>query len=277
MINPDTQQQLRQRFNPDGSTLRLSQLRMLEILLHVDRVCRDNGISYWLSSGTLIGAVRHGGFIPWDDDVDIEMLSADYQKLIALLGRKECAGKYQLCTSATDPNFLFPYAKLHDPDSIIEEATGLDALQRYRGCFIDIFPLAPSGSLKAHRLSAKVLGTELKLAVATQNRGLKNQLVHVTSQKVLYPLLRWANKLKAGSRLRHTIPSFFHAQRNLKDIYPLSEVEFEGHRLLAPGNTDAYLTKLYGDYMLLPNIENIHTHAAKITILPQNNERFSRQ
>ena len=66
--------ELRQRYNPEGSLLRRHQLRMLEILKEIDRICQKHRIDYWLSSGTLLGAVRHGGFIPWDDDLDIEMV-----------------------------------------------------------------------------------------------------------------------------------------------------------------------------------------------------------
>ena len=78
------------RFNPEGSVLRLHQMKMLRILEFVDRVCRKHGIRYWLSSGTLLGAVRHGGFIPWDDDMDIEMLLtelADQQLRLDILKR----------------------------------------------------------------------------------------------------------------------------------------------------------------------------------------------
>ena len=71
MIDQEIQAKLREKFNPDGSMLRKQQLRMLEILLYIDKVCKENNINYWLSSGTLLGAVRHGGFIPWDDDLDI--------------------------------------------------------------------------------------------------------------------------------------------------------------------------------------------------------------
>ena len=73
-MDNNLKQELRKRFNPDGSLLRRQQLRMLELLEAVDLVCKKYDIPYWLSSGTLIGAVRHQGFIPWDDDLDIEML-----------------------------------------------------------------------------------------------------------------------------------------------------------------------------------------------------------
>lgn len=266
MIDNEQQRRLRERFNPDGSVLRQTQMRMLAILCHVDALCRRHGINYWLSSGTLIGAVRHGGFIPWDDDVDIEMPEDDYRRLIGLLSQERYAAPYRLCTSETDRNFLFPYAKLHDPCSRIEEATGLDALQRFRGCFIDIFPLAPSGSRRVHRLAGKLLGTEVKKTVASGNSGVANGLLRSFARVVCYPVLRLANSFFTGSRLRHRMPSYFPAARDVRDIYPLTEVEFEGHRFMAPRDTDAYLTKLYGDYMRLPDIDKIHVHASKIVL-----------
>ena len=85
LISKDEHQKLRERFSPDGSLLRRQQLRMLELLTEVDRICKRHHIQYWLSSGTLIGAARHGGFIPWDDDLDIEMLLPDYERLMRVL------------------------------------------------------------------------------------------------------------------------------------------------------------------------------------------------
>lgn len=98
--------ELRKRFNPDGSLLRRQQLRMLELLEVIDVICRKHQIPYWLSSGTLIGAARHKGFIPWDDDLDIEMLRSDYLRLLKVLPQ-ELPDNLALQTNETDPNYIY--------------------------------------------------------------------------------------------------------------------------------------------------------------------------
>ena len=82
MIDEKIQAQLREKYNPDGSAIRDAQLHMLNILKCVDGICRKHNIPYWLSSGTLLGAVRHQGFIPWDNDIDIEMPVEDYKRFL---------------------------------------------------------------------------------------------------------------------------------------------------------------------------------------------------
>ena len=93
MIDKQTQEELRARYNPDGSDLRRLQLHMLDLLVEFDRICRKNDIDYWLEYGTLIGAARHGGFIPWDDDLDVTLLKKDRKKLIEAL-RKDLQAPY---------------------------------------------------------------------------------------------------------------------------------------------------------------------------------------
>ena len=84
----ETNSELRQLYNPECSELRMSQLRMLEILDYISDLCEKNGLRYWLCAGTLLGAYRHGGFIPWDDDLDIEMPIEDMLKLKKTTHRK---------------------------------------------------------------------------------------------------------------------------------------------------------------------------------------------
>ena len=120
---------LRQRFNPDGSLLRRQQMKMLEILLEVDKICKKHNIRYWLSSGTLIGAMRHDGFIPWDDDLDIEMMRSDYLRLMKVLPA-ELPEWLALQNDETDPNYFYFYAKVRDRRSRMLEQNGYDRLER---------------------------------------------------------------------------------------------------------------------------------------------------
>ena len=131
---------LRQRFNPDGSLLRRQQLRMLDILREVDRICRKHHISYWLSSGTLIGALRHDGFIPWDDDLDIEMMRSDYLRLMSVLP-SELPDWLALQNDETDPGYFYFYAKLRDRRSRMLEQNAYDRHWKEQGIYIDIFPM----------------------------------------------------------------------------------------------------------------------------------------
>ena len=116
-----------------------SQQKQFEILCEVDRLCRKHRIKYYLSSGTLLGAVRHNGFIPWNDDMDIEMLRDDYEKFkqIAL---KEMDKKYFWQDVYTDKNFGFPFTKIRINNTrYIEEIAVKN--RAHNGIFIDVFPI----------------------------------------------------------------------------------------------------------------------------------------
>ena len=259
---------LRQRFNPDGSLLRRQQLRMLDILLEVDRICKKHGIQYWLSSGTLIGAVRHKGFIPWDDDLDIEMLWPDYKRLMRVLP-VELPQTMALQTTGTDPNYFFFYAKVRDRRSHLEESNRYDRVWREQGIYIDIFPFFRQ-PMWVHLLSEKAQGHVYKIMNrAPQDEMPKDmwkvRLITQFNKKILFPVLRG---LCALSHARETyglgIP--YHDVRHVEDIFPLKETEFEGHLFPVPCDTHAALTLKYGDYMTLPDMEKINLHVGNLEI-----------
>lgn len=276
------QQALRQRFNPDGSLLRQQQLRMLEILLEVDRICKKHHIQYWLSSGTLIGAARHKGFIPWDDDLDIEMLWPDYQRLMKVLP-KELPETMALQSQDTDPNYFFFYAKVRDRRSHLEESTRYDRVWREQGIYIDIFPFSKQ-PLWLHMLSEHAQGHVYKI----MNRGLekdddgipadlwKVRFITRFNRWCFYPILRLLCRLSAGiaflmgkkNAVRETyelgIP--YHDPRHMEDTFPLAEAEFEGHLFPVPHDMHAALTLKYGDYMRMPDIQSVANHVATLNI-----------
>lgn len=113
MIPKVLQDELRTQYNPDGSHLRNIQLVSLDILKEIDRICQKCDIKYILSSGTLLGAVRHGGFIPWDDDVDIEMLKEEFDKFLSVLP-EELSKDYVLHSYANDPYFIHSFIKIRE-------------------------------------------------------------------------------------------------------------------------------------------------------------------
>jgi len=257
---------LRQRFNPDGSLLRRQQMRMLDILLEVDRICKKHHIQYWLSSGTLIGAARHKGFIPWDDDLDIEMLLPDYQRLMKVLPQ-ELPETMALQSVQTDPNYFFFYAKVRDRRSHLEELNRYDRVWREQGIYIDIFPFYKQ-PLWIHMLSEKLQGHVYKIMnrMGDDNSELwKVRFITRLNQKCFFPLLRLLCKL---SRARETyglgIP--YHDPRHMEDTLPLTTALFEGHQLPVPKDMHAALTLKYGDYMQLPDIDKINLHVNKLDI-----------
>lgn len=270
MIDTKVQAELRARFNPDGSDLRRMQLRMLDMLKYIDKICRENNISYWLSSGTCLGAIRHGGFIPWDDDVDIEMLAEDYDRLkVAVTADKDAP----ICwhDSSTDPNFFFPFAKIRDKKSTIIENSPWNHYYNQHGIYIDVFRLYPSGS-KMVDAFANWYHHKFVLGVAKRREnpvfGAMLRPCYWVMRHVVTPVCRSLTAINAGGQLRHCVGTEFIKLRRFEDVCETIRAPFEDTMLPVPKGYDQYLRRIYGDYTSLPDIDQITPHTAQITFLP---------
>ncbi len=267
MDNIYSNEQLRERFNPEGSLLRRQQHRMMDLLLAFDAICKKHGIRYWLIGGTLLGAARHQGFIPWDDDMDVQMLREDYEKMVKILPR-ELDDTMALQCRQTDENYFFQYAKLRDRRSVLDENNGYDRIFKERGIYIDIFPIDRHPKW-TQRLSILSFGHVYKIL---KRKDIPDSVIigKVKSwvalhEKFLFPVLRTVGKCLGGSYL-DALGVPFVVERHKESIFPLTTLDFENHPMPVPGNYDKVLRDQYGDYMLLPDISKVNLHVSKLEI-----------
>lgn len=258
---------LKRRFCPEGSLLQKQQAKMLEMVIELDRICRKHNIPYFLYGGTLLGAIRHNGFIPWDDDLDVGLLYNDYLRLMEVLP-SELPEHIALQTNDTDKNYFFLFAKLRDRHSLLEEASPYDQVFKERGVYIDIFPFEHV-HLWAQQLAHPLQGHTFKIFRTAKNReaGMRKiRAITWVNRHITFPILRFFCHVTGGRTLTYDFGIPFHIVYDERDIFPLTTHEFEGVQLSVPGNSHHMLTTQYGDYMQLPDLDNIQGHISKLEI-----------
>ncbi|MBR5643788.1 MAG: LicD family protein [Salinivirgaceae bacterium] len=260
--------ELKAKYNPEGSVFRQSQQAALEILIEFDRVCRSNNLQYWLSYGTLLGAVRHGGFIPWDDDVDVSMPAEDYKKFIEI-GASQLENGYFLQTEKNEPQSgvgrgIF---KIRKDNTFYINDFDVFTTDYHRGIFIDVFEAVEYPTLAKPAFRFFLNWFQKCFGFFHYNRPLTlMNIIRYFVFPVIYAALKIVFKLiciaRSKDRIFSPMERLTYGYPTLKtDMFPLSEVEFEGHKFYAPGNPDAYLKNIYGDYMKMPPKEQWRIHA----------------
>ena len=245
---------------------------MLDILDDVSSFCDNHGLKYYLAFGTLIGAIRHQGFIPWDDDIDIEMPRPDLERFIRLY---EKTGKYAIC-SHKDPNsFLFHTKIYHSGTVKIEE--GVD-YNKYTplGVDIDIFPIdgQPDRShekrfrheidsiIFLHKLNALHYSSTANTLKAKFAKLLMRPLKKKFFVDVYTKLVRRYD-FDSSEYVGYMSPfecERYKVRHNKKVYDNRKKMMFEGKEYWGPDAYDEYLTSIYGDYMQLPPIEKQKSH-----------------
>ena len=245
----------------------------LEILRNFDAFCKANGIQYYLSNGTLLGAVKYRGFIPWDDDIDVLVPRRDYERLISLYQDTE---KYRLYSLERHDTYAFPFAKLCDITTRKEE-TNIDNGTEL-GIDIDIFPLDAWENMpnKQHREVKQIsflmllLGClKMKKAVASNSIKRMILLVVMSTRKILRRRFVCKLMIRAAKQKPRNATCVgckvwpIYGQREIIPTEVFSgvvDVHFEGGVYPAPVGYDIYLRSLYGEYSEDPPIEKQKSH-----------------
>ena len=243
------------------------QEKELNILCIVTDICNRNGIEYWLDGGTLLGAVRHKGFIPWDDDIDICIKDTDTKRFIEIMQR-ELPENLFLQTSETDAYYNLSIMKIRDNNSLFIEF-GDDFTRPYhKGIFIDVFPMIDYPDV-SKKFCHWVTGGYCKSNTILH----KHHLYSIRSVAELF----WFGMKRACTSLLWRIANIFCKKgtyyatliennglgfMHRKDaVFPLSTISFEGKEFSCPNNPDIYLTEQYGNYMQLPPEDKRDVHA----------------
>ncbi len=245
----------------------------IEILNYVVDICEKNNLKYHLDFGTLLGAVRHKGFIPWDDDIDISMPRCDYDKFIKICALMNSNSDFFLQTSDTDSNYYQFFAKMRKNNTTFLEKDA-EYLKYNKGIYIDIFPVDSTpeiGIMFKIKFSLSVIINKFCVLV-------KNPFPYLPLffAKIVYLFFypckaRYFNKI-IYLLIKNTEENNFYFcldnGMNFNAIFDKDilreriDHEFEGKKYKIPLSFDIYLTALYGDYLKLPPLylrTNPHT------------------
>ena len=253
--------------------IRKFQLAQLELLSETDRICRELGIGYYLIGGTLLGAIRHQGFIPWDADIDVAMCRKDYEIFRAYCFAHENE-EFFYEHYLTDPNHWGPHAILRKKGTHIKyQRRDVEKYQpMYDGIYMDIFPLDEAPRSKGVQyIQAKLIRliymiSEQKVARVYENnistwKLARKKVVQFILSPITFRMLgklrdwimQWGKNKGDGHLVSMASHYSYKKQYMLEEIYgkPV-EIVFEGEKRLAPAQTNTYLSQLFGDYMKLP-------------------------
>ena len=247
----------------------IQELRSIQIgiLDEVHRFCEAHGLRYFLSSGTLIGAVRHKGYIPWDDDIDIYMPRKDYERFLEIYHDEN--GRYKAIDPQHEKHYYYTFAKVVDLRTKMVE----DETEGYEiGVYMDIFPVDYVTDDLQERESVfkqKKLLYKIRRCKISQSNPLQSRLAYIVYKCWPMTVKQIECKIRRLIVLEeptHTVCNMTEAGPKIKGCFPAEDIassvdiDFEGKRYKTMVGYKDYLERTYGDYMTLPPVEQRVTH-----------------
>lgn len=258
----------------------------LDILIYLDKICKENNIKYYLASGTLLGAVKYKGFIPWDDDIDVILLRSDYLKLIDILRREN--NRYKILSIYNRKDYYYPFAKLVDTKTTLtENAKKIKDL----GVYIDIVPM---DGYKSENIEKEIYDLRIIRNLMVRRFRIKKcirdnfdymkfnmaEIKHKKIKDIIYLLVDYitlplgynfftklydkkisSNDINNSKYIGVRTGNFGVKEAFLKkDIIKQDLFEFEGYKFTSFKNYELYLTNKFGDYKKEPKEEQKKTH-----------------
>lgn len=261
-----------------GSLTEIQKIEV-DILDYIVKICKEYNLRYFLVGGTLLGAIRHQGFIPWDDDIDISMPRKDYEKLIHIFSNIK--GRYKLLQINNNTNYFYSFIKIVDTKTKLIECNRKTYIKDL-GIYVDIFPLDGLGNDRNKAIKKVLKISKIGRRVARSAENLSNQLrvnkikiltlkclVNVVGREKYFQIIN--NHLKKcdfdDSKFIGCVYGMYGESEVIERKHYAStiDVEFEGKKYKAPIGYDCYLKQLYGDYMKLPpEEERVPKHNIKV-------------
>lgn len=242
------------------------QLKILDIVKDIDKLCQDNDIDYYILYGSALGAIRHKGFIPWDDDFDIGMTYDNYIRFLDICEKQLDKNKYYIQTPVKEEKYYLSFSKIRDITTTLieEENRNIDIV---RSVYVDVFPLVgvPNNKLKQNILKIN------RAFMLSANKNIINNKIFSKIFNVVLKIFGRKRILKYSSKrcFKYNTQDCnywcsiadgdgFEQNKLEKSVYGRPKyIDFEDIKLPVPEMTDVYLKKIYGDYMKIPSKEQI--------------------
>ncbi len=235
---------------------------LLKMAIEIRNILEDNNIPYFITYGTLLGAVRHEGFIPWDDDFDFYITEDYYDDAINLL-RTHLPKRYFLEDELSEPLYFHGWA--HVKDNLTEVDFTLypqDGIYNNKGLSIDIYKAYLRKESQEHNFRIE---QHIEYLTRKFTKGLISEdLYHEKVNQLKSELLK--DQSEGNDKDVYVFPSIYNDRIYPDELFPLSKYKFEDTYFLGPKNADVFLHRCYGDYMKLPPVEKRKPHYSTVTL-----------